>query len=117
MLFVFVTCCTENHLQYKCETLIFTDPEIKRPADQELPSQSSTDEEQELRGLAERMGQRHVHKTKEELKRQEDNKRGREKANKERRKNERKASTERGRGAEPQEANDGDRSTAEPRCQ
>lgn len=104
-------------MQYKCETLIFTDPEIERPANQGLPSQSSTDEEQELRELAERMGQLHVHKIKEEVKRKEENKRGREKANKERRKNERKASTERGRGAEPQEANDGDRSRAEPRCQ
>lgn len=66
-------------------TLIFTEPQNKRSANPGVPSQSSTEEEQELRELAERMGQLHVHETKEEVKR------GEAQANKERRKKEREA--------------------------
>lgn len=82
------------HLQYKCETLIFTDLENKRPDTSTLPSLSSIDEEQDLRKLAERMGQPLVQETKEEVKSKEENKREEQNTNRERRKTERKASTE-----------------------
>lgn len=78
----------------KCETLILTDLQNKRPDNPEIPSLSSMDEEQELRKLAERMGQLHVHETKEEVKRKEENKRREKNTNKERKKKEGKASTE-----------------------
>lgn len=52
------------------------------------------DEEQDLRKLAERMGQPHVQETKEEVKSKEENKREEQNTNRERRKKERKASTE-----------------------
>lgn len=61
---------------------------------------SSMDEERELRELAEKMGQLHVHEAKEESKRRKEKERGEENTNKERRKDERKAST--GREAEEQ---------------
>uniref|UniRef100_UPI0037E8818D triadin n=1 Tax=Semicossyphus pulcher TaxID=241346 RepID=UPI0037E8818D len=66
----------------------------KKLANQGLSSLSSTDEEQELRELEERMGQLHVQETKEEVRKKQDDKRGEESTNKERRKKERKASTE-----------------------
>ncbi|XP_073338181.1 uncharacterized protein [Pagrus major] len=71
------------------------DPQNKRPASPGPPSMSSMDEEQELRELAEKMGQLHVHEAKMETKRKEEKERGEESRNKERRKKERKASTER----------------------
>ncbi|KAL7383222.1 hypothetical protein ABVT39_006858 [Epinephelus coioides] len=66
----------------------------KKPANPKLSSLSSMDEAQELRELAERMGQLHVQETKEEVKTKEENKRGEENTNKERRKKGRKVSTE-----------------------
>ncbi|XP_010750129.2 uncharacterized protein LOC104935915 [Larimichthys crocea] len=62
--------------------------QTKKPTSPGPPSLSSTDEEQELRELAERMGQLHVQETKAE------NKRGEESTIKERRKKERKVSTQ-----------------------
>ncbi|XP_070696824.1 uncharacterized protein [Pempheris klunzingeri] len=61
-----------------------------------LPSLSSMDDEQDLRDLAERMGQLDLQETKEEVKTKEENKRGEDKTNKEGRKNVKKASTEGG---------------------
>lgn len=81
-------------LQYKCEALIFTDLQTKRPTKPEHPSLTSMDEEQELRELAERMGQLHAQETKEEVKKKDDYKRGGENTNKERRKKGRMASIE-----------------------
>ncbi|KAM9345092.1 uncharacterized protein ABDE67_013987 [Symphorus nematophorus] len=67
------------------------DLQNKRPAHLGLLSQSSMEEEQQqLRELAEKMGQLHVHETIEDQKRKDE-----ENANKERRKKERKASAER----------------------
>lgn len=73
--------CTPGEQRF-CSVL-FTEPQSKRPASPGLPSQSSTEEEQELRELAERMGQLHVH--------EEEVRRGEVKANKEKRKKEREA--------------------------
>ncbi|KAF1376088.1 hypothetical protein PFLUV_G00226990 [Perca fluviatilis] len=70
------------------------DLQNKRPDSSKLPSLSSMDEEQDLRKLAERMGQSHVQETKEEVKSKEENKREEQNTNRERRKKERKASTE-----------------------
>ncbi|XP_078128511.1 uncharacterized protein LOC144531973 isoform X2 [Sander vitreus] len=84
------------------------DLQNKRPDSSKLPSLSSMDEEQDLRKLAERMGQPHVQETKEENKREEQN------TNKEGEKREKGKHSGRGRGAEPQEASDGDRSSTEP---
>lgn len=74
--------------------LTFTDLQNKRAAYPKLSSLSSMDELLELKELAERMGQLHVHETNEEVKRNE------EKTDKERVKKERKASTE-GEAGEP----------------
>ncbi|KAI3362913.1 hypothetical protein L3Q82_011509 [Scortum barcoo] len=73
----------------------------KRLDNPEIPSLSSMDEEQELRELAQRMGQLQVQETKEEAKKKEENKRGEENTNKERKKKERKAS----KGGEAEEQN------------
>lgn len=82
-------------LQYKCEGLIFTDLQYKRPTKPENPSLTSMDEEQELKELAERMGQLCAQETNKEVKkRKDDNKREEENTNKERRKKRRNASTE-----------------------
>ena len=81
-------------LQFKCETLTFTELHNKRAAHPKLSSQSSVDEMQELKELSERMGQLHVHETSEDVKRSE------EKTDKERVKKERKVSTE-GEAGEP----------------
>ncbi|XP_034755151.1 uncharacterized protein LOC117960938 [Etheostoma cragini] len=70
------------------------DLENKRPDTSTLPSLSSMDEEQDLRKLAERMGQPHVQETKEEVNSKEENKREVQNTSRERRKTERKASTE-----------------------
>lgn len=76
--------------------LLFSDLQNKSPPKAEHPSLTATDEEQELRELAERMGQLHVQQTKEEAKKKEDGKRGEENPNKERRKKGRTTSTEEG---------------------
>ncbi|XP_044229528.1 uncharacterized protein si:ch211-189a15.5 isoform X1 [Thunnus albacares] len=70
------------------------DLQTKRPTKPEHPSLTSMDEEQELRELAERMGQLHAQETKEEVKKKDDYKRGGENTNKERRKKGRMASIE-----------------------
>ncbi|XP_026210549.1 uncharacterized protein LOC113158681 [Anabas testudineus] len=66
----------------------------KSLAKAEPSSLSSVDEEQELRELAQRMGQLHVHEFKEEAKRKEEHKKGGENTNKERRLKWRKPRTE-----------------------
>ncbi|XP_035519995.1 DNA ligase 1-like [Morone saxatilis] len=70
------------------------DLQNKRPVSPEHTSLSSTEEERDLRELAERMGQLHVQEPKEEVKRKEENKREEESTSKERRKKERKTSSE-----------------------
>ncbi|KAG7999850.1 hypothetical protein GBF38_001908 [Nibea albiflora] len=75
-------------MQMNYPDLAFRELQTKRPTSPGPPSLSSTDEEQELRELAERMGQLHVQETKVE------NKSGEESTIKERRKKERKVSTE-----------------------
>lgn len=77
-------------LESYCEAFIFTDFQNKRLPTQEHPSLTATEEEQELRELAERMGQHHIQQTKEEAKKKEDS------MNKDRRKKGRKVSTEAG---------------------
>lgn len=49
--------------------MIFTDALNRSLAKAEPPSLRSVDEEQELRELAQRMGQLHVHEAREEVKR------------------------------------------------
>lgn len=92
----FVTCCTKKKFYIN---VIFTDAQNKSPAKPELSPVSSVDEEQELRELAQRMGQ--IHEIKEEVKRKEEHNKGGENTNRERRKKWKKASTE----GEPEEQN------------
>lgn len=87
----FVTYCTKNKFFLN---MIFTDALNKSLAKAEPSSLSSVDEEQELRELAQRMGQLHVHEFKEEAKRKEEHKKGGENTNKERRLKWRKPRTE-----------------------
>ncbi|XP_022056032.1 uncharacterized protein si:ch211-189a15.5 [Acanthochromis polyacanthus] len=82
------------------------DGQHKRLATTDVPPLNSMDEEQELRELADRMGQLCVQENKDEVKiKGEDN------TNHERRKKERKSSTERSREATSEETSDGDRSS------
>lgn len=94
----FVACCTKNKFNIN---VIFTDALNRSLVKAEPPSLSSVDEEQELRELAQRMGQLQVHETREEVKRKEEHKKGGENANKEKSKKWRKPRTE----GEPEEQN------------
>ncbi|XP_040906641.1 uncharacterized protein LOC121190118 [Toxotes jaculatrix] len=71
-----------------------SDVQNRKPTRLLLPSLSSVDEEQELRQLAETMGQLQVQENEGEVKREAERKRAEENTSKERRKKKRKASTE-----------------------